>query len=114
MRSPVTQKRSRVLRNQSTDAERHLWQRLRNRQLEGHRFRRQVPIGSYIADFACLEAKLVIELDGSQHQQSSAYDERRDNELRTQGFRVMRFWDNQVFQETDAMLEEILKALNET
>src|SRR4051812_27790196 len=103
MRNFIAQKRSQRLRNQATDAERHLWQRLRARQLEGHRCRRQVPIGSYIADFACLEERLIIELDGSQHQQTRSYDERRERELQARGFRVMRFWDNEVFQQTSAV-----------
>ena len=111
MRDPVAQRRSRVLRNQPTDAERHLWQHLRKRQLDGHRFRRQVPIAGYIADFACLEAKLVVELDGGQHQENVIYDERRDRNIEALGFRVLRFWDNQVFQETTAVLEMILRAL---
>ena len=111
MRNPVAQSRSRILRNNSTDAERHLWRHLRRRQLSGQRFRRQVAIGRYIADFVCLEAKLVIELDGSQHQQRNLYDERRSRELEAHGFRIIRFWDNQVFQETDAVLEMILTTL---
>jgi adenine-specific DNA-methyltransferase len=111
MRNSLTQMRSRILRNQSTDAERHLWHHLRARELGGHRFRRQVPIGRYIADFACLDAKLVVELDGSQHQEQRLYDERREREIEARGFRVLRFWDNQVFQETTAVLEVILKAL---
>ena len=111
MRNPITQNRARSLRNQATDTERHLWRHLRNRQLAGHRFRRQVSVGSYIADFTCLEAKLIVELDGGQHQEQAAYDARRDWQLEAEGFRVLRFWDNQVFQETQAVLEVILRAL---
>ena len=114
MRDPIAQHRSRTLRNQATDAERRLWQHLRLRQLRGYRFRRQVPICGYIADFACLDAKLVIELDGGQHQQRHRYDERRDRQIEAQGFRVLRFWDNQVFQETEAVLEDILRSLQST
>src|SRR5579862_8660753 len=110
MRDSVTQNRSRILRNQATDAERHLWQHLRRRQLGGYRFRRQVPIGRYIADFASLDAKLVIELDGSQHREHRTYDERRDRQIEAHGFRIIRFWDNQIFQETVAVLETILRA----
>lgn len=113
MRNAITQNRARALRNQATDTERHLWRHLRDRQLGGHRFRRQVPIGSYIADFACLEAKLIIELDGGQHQEQAKYDARRDMQMEAQGFRVLRFWDNQVFRETQAVLEVILRALEE-
>ncbi len=114
MRDPVAQRHSRTLRNQATDAERHLWQHLRHRQLGGHRFRRQVPILGYIADFACLDAKLVIELDGGQHQERRSYDERRDRRIEARGFRVLRFWDNQVLQETLAVLDIILRALEST
>lgn len=110
MRNPKTQHRARALRNEPTDCERKLWQFLRLRQLDGFRFRRQVPIGHYIADFACVEAKLVVELDGGQHQDSE-HDVRRDAELRRQGFRVLRFWNNQVLQETAAVLEQILRVL---
>ena len=90
-----------------------MWQFLRLRQLDGFRFRRQVPIGHYIADFACVEAKLVVELDGGQHQDSE-HDVRRDAELVRQGFRVLRFWNNQVLQETEAVLEQILRVLRAT
>ena len=110
MRNPTSQRRARSLRNEPTDCERKLWQFLRLRHLGGFRFRRQVPMGHYIADFACVEAMLVVELDGGQHQ-DSAHDLRRDTELASQGFRVLRFWNNQVLQETEAVLEEILRVL---
>ncbi len=113
MRNSITQNRARSLRNHATDTERHLWRCLRNHQLGGHRFRRQVPIGNYIADFACLEAKLIIELDGGQHQEQAEYDAHRDSQMEAMGFGVLRFWDNQVFQETQAVLEVILRALEE-
>ena len=111
MRNLTAQRRSRTLRNQATDTERHLWSFLRLRQLGGHRFRRQVPIGSYIADFACLEAKLVIELDGGQHQERQSNDQVRDRQIEARGFCVLRFWDNEVFRETEAVLEQIMRAL---
>ena len=114
MRDLVAQRRSRTLRNQATDAERYLWQHLRRRQLGGHRFRRQVPICGYIADFACLDARLVIELDGGQHQERRFYDAQRDRRIKAQGFRIIRFWDNQVFQETSGVLDIILRALELT
>src|SRR3989338_3636525 len=113
MRDLITQNRARSLRNHATDTERHLWRYLRDHQLGGHRFRRQVPIGNYIADFACLEAKLIIELDGGQHQEQAEYDARRDRQMEAQGLRVLRFWDNQVFRETQAVLEVILRVLEE-
>jgi len=114
MRNAKLQHRARTLRNQSTDAERHLWQHLRGKQLGGYRFRRQVPIAGFIADFACLECKLVIELDGGQHQERIGYDEDRDRRLQAQGFRVLRFWDDQVFGETEAMLEQVMRVLEST
>jgi very-short-patch-repair endonuclease len=113
MRNPIVQSRARSLRNYATDTERHLWSHLRGCQLGGHRFRRQVPIGDYIADFACLEAKLIVELDGGQHQEQADYDARRDAQIEAQGFQVLRFWDNQVFKEMQAVLEVILRALEE-
>jgi very-short-patch-repair endonuclease len=111
MRDSVAQGRARELRNRATHAEQHLWRFLRRRQLSGYYFRRQVPIAGYIADFACFEAKLVIELDGGQHVDRRSYDEHRRRRIEAEGFRVLRFWDNQVFQETHAMLEVILRAL---
>ena len=111
MRNQSLQRRARTLRIQTTDAERHLWRRLRRSQISGYRFRRQAPIADYIADFACLEAKLVIELDGGQHAEHKVRDEVRDHRIEAQGFRVLRFWDNEVFRETEAVLERILQAL---
>ena len=111
MRDRITQLRARKLRNQSTDAERLLWQYLRRRQLNGFRFRRQVSVAGYIADFVCIEAMLIVELDGGQHQEQVKYDARRDARLITDGYRVLRFWNNQVFEETTAVLETILDEL---
>ncbi|MBL8513144.1 MAG: endonuclease domain-containing protein, partial [Betaproteobacteria bacterium] len=88
--------RARELRSNSTDAERHLWQQLRGKQVEGFRFRRQRPIGTYIADFVCLEARLIIELDGGQHAEQTAYDAARDAFLCSEGFQVIRFWNGDV------------------
>ncbi|UCG99004.1 MAG: endonuclease domain-containing protein [Burkholderiales bacterium] len=93
------------LRRQPTDAERLLWQRLRGEQL-GAKFRRQHPYLGYVLDFVCLERKLVIEVDGSQHAESET-DEKRDRDLRASGFRVLRFWNNEVITQTDAVLERI-------
>jgi very-short-patch-repair endonuclease len=110
MRNATTQLRARQLRNDATDCERILWRYLRMRQLAGFRFRRQVPIGQYIADFGCIEARLIVEVDGGQHQ-GSGHDETRDALLSEKGFKVLRFWNNQVLQETEAVLEGILGAL---
>ena len=111
MRDPLLQQRARVLRNQATDAERYLWRQIRYRQLAGHRFRRQVPVAGFIADFACLEGKLVLEFDGGQHAERRAYDLERDRKLANEGFRVLRFWDNEVFSNTEGVLTAILEAL---
>ena len=93
-----------------TQAETHLWYRLRRRQVGNYRFRRQVPIGSYIVDFACVEERLIVEVDGSQHLDSD-YDARRDRWLEDQGFRVMRFWNHDVLDRTELVLRQILDAL---
>ena len=103
--------RARQLRKSSTDAERALWNILRNRQVAGSRFRRQGPIGPYIVDFVCFESRLVIEVDGGQHAELADYDAGRTAWLETQGFRVMRFWNNQVLQETNAVREAIAMAV---
>ncbi len=103
--------KARYLRKQSTEAEKTLWRQLRNRQLAGYKFRRQAPIGKYIVDFLCYEQILVIEIDGGQHQSRVEADSERTNWLETQGFRVIRFWNNQVLAEAEAVLEEILREL---
>lgn len=104
-------KLQRRLRNAPTDAERFLWQHLRRRQLDGCKFRRQHPFGDYIVDFVCLERKVVVELDGSQHAENVEADAVRTAFLEKGGFRVLRFWNNQVFEETDGVLEVILRGL---
>jgi very-short-patch-repair endonuclease len=90
-----------------TDAERAIWRYLRMRQLEGHKFRRQVPIGPYITDFVCLKAMLVIEVDGGQHAATVAYDSRRDDFMRGQGYRILRFWNNEVLANIDGVWDVI-------
>ena len=102
---------ARKLRSNLTDAEKLLWKHLRLRQLHGYKFRRQFPLGSYVVDFICLEARLVIEVDGGQHVERSVQDERRTEWLRQQGFTVLRFWNNQVLQETEAVKAVISEAL---
>ncbi len=104
----------RDLRNNPTDAERHLWYRLRLRQINGFKFRRQRPIGPYICDFVCLEASIIVEIDGSQHVEQAAYDEERDTFLRTRGYRVLRFWNHDVLVRTEAVIETIFEALQRT
>ena len=102
----------RKLRREQTDAERKLWSLLRSRQLEAYKFRRQHSIGPYIADFCCLERRLVIELDGGQHAEQIQKDERRTEYLKSKGFQVLRIWDHEVFKETGAVMENILKVLS--
>jgi very-short-patch-repair endonuclease len=102
--------RARALRRRSTEAEQRLWAVLRDRRLVGFKFRRQVSIGRYIADFACYEAKLIVELDGSQHAES-AYDRLRDAELAARGFGVLRIWNSDLFLHRTSVLETIHAAL---
>jgi very-short-patch-repair endonuclease len=96
----------RTLRRNMTDAERLLWKRLRGCQIQGCKFRRQHPFNDFILDFVCLEAKLVVEVDGGQHN-DSAKDALRDQALSNAGFRVMRFWNNQVLNAMEAVVEAI-------
>ena len=102
--------RARALRTSSTDAEALLWHHLRDRRLAGYKFRRQRPIGTYFADFACLESALVVELDGGQHVEQAVYDDERTRFIESQGFRVLRFWNNDVLTQTPVVLEQILLA----
>jgi very-short-patch-repair endonuclease len=97
-----------------TDAEARLWMRLRAKQIDGHRFRRQVPVGPYIVDFACLDAQVIVEVDGSQHLVALNRDAERTAELQARGFRVLRFWNNDVLEQTESVLEEIRLALLRT
>ena len=103
--------RAQSLRKTSTDAENRLWGLLRNRQLDGWKFRRQAPIGNYIVDFVCLDAKVVVEVDGGHHQEQAGYDEGRSKWLRYEGYRVLRFWNNQVLKEIESVQESILTEL---
>ncbi|BBA35440.1 uncharacterized protein sS8_3503 [Methylocaldum marinum] len=102
---------ARALRKQQTDAEKLLWSRLRNRQLQGCKFRRQQPIGPYIADFLSLEPKLIIELDGGQHTEQQEQDNQRTRYLQALGYRVLRFWNHEVLNDLDAVLEAIRIAI---
>ena len=101
----------RALRSQMTDAEKLLWQHLRGRRFQGFKFRRQRPLGPYILDFVCLEARLVIELDGGQHAEAQAYDQRRTMLIEQQGLQVIRFWNHDVLNQTPAVLEQIWQTL---
>src|SRR5215469_4007540 len=103
---------ARRLRRDATDAERRLWYRLRSRQIDGAKFVRQEPIGPYVVDFVCRELRLIIEVDGGQHA-TDKRDAVRDRWLAEQGYRVMRFWNNEVLANTSGVLEEIVAALSE-
>lgn len=105
--------RARELRNAGTDAERRLWYFLRRRQLAGHKFRRQYPLAGYIVDFVCVPARLVIELDGGQHLEAIDYDQRRTEALQCGGYRVLRFWNDDVLLRSDDVVAEIFRVLEE-
>ena len=104
---------ARVLRHRQTDAERKLWNELRNLQLEGIKFRRQQPIGHYIVDFISLDKKLIIEIDGSQHDEEliKEKDEQRTKWLEGEGYRVLRFWNNEVLTNIEGVFTFIQEAL---
>ena len=108
---PTTMQNARTLRSEHTDAEGLLWARLRGKGLCGHKFRRQQPIGPYVADFACMSEKLIVELDGGGHAERKAYDSKRDEFLRRNGYRVLRFWNTEVFENLHGVLEEISEVL---
>jgi very-short-patch-repair endonuclease len=105
--------RARELRSLSTKAESKLWNRLRARMLDGHKFVRQAPIDPFIVDFACREQRLIVEVDGGQHA-TSTNDAARDKWLIEHRYRVLRFWNNDVLANTDGVLESIAAALAET
>ena len=106
--------KARGLRKRQTDAERALWSRLRNKELAGIKFRRQQAVGPYIVDFVSFQAKLIVEVDGGQHNQPRrmANDDGRDKWLHAQGFQVLRFWNSDVLKNIDGVLERISAALS--
>jgi very-short-patch-repair endonuclease len=101
------------LRSQQTDAETRLWYFLRAHRFGGFKFKRQAPIGPYIVDFICFEHRLIVEVDGGQHAENGS-DQRRDSWLGSEGYKVMRFWNNDVLKRTDVVLGEIANALMST
>lgn len=111
MRTRQDTTRARDLRHHQTDVEQRLWRLLRDRRLEGFKFRRQQAIGPYFADFACLAKRILVEADGGQHADRAGYDQARTAYLESCGFRVLRFWNHEVLQAPDVVLEEILRAL---
>ena len=104
--------RARQLRRNLTNAERRLWYRLRARRFFRCKFRRQVPIGPYVADFACMDARLIIEVDGGQHAERALEDKRRDRFLSEQGFVTVRFWNNEVLGNLDGVLQRLAEVLD--
>jgi primosomal protein N' (replication factor Y) len=102
--------RSRALRRDQTDVERILWRYLKARQVNGWRFRRQHPIPPYIADFACIEAKLIVEADGGQHAES-VRDEIRDQYLKNAGWRVLRFWNTDILKNMEGVIDTVAAEL---
>ncbi|CAM4137481.1 endonuclease domain-containing protein [Psychrobacter arenosus] len=111
-------KKAKLLRSNMTTAEKKLWQNIRNKQLHATdgrplKFRKQVPIGHYIVDFYCPSKQLVVELDGSQHADNTAYDEIRSNFLASQSIEVIRFWNNEVLTQLPTVIERILQVADE-
>ncbi len=104
--------RARSLRREPTEAERRLWTILRDRQIDGARFRRQHPVGPYVLDFACVAARLAVEADGGQHADSH-HDARRDAFLRARGWRMLRLWNNDILSNTEGVRAVIAMALTE-
>src|SRR5258708_19479979 len=110
---PLLVDRARTLRRNMSDAEKELWFRLRRRKITGHRFRRQVPVGDFIVDFACISARLIIEVDGGRHRNrnSRVVDEARTASLEASGHRVLRFWNSRVPSDIDYMTEPLFNTL---
>jgi very-short-patch-repair endonuclease len=104
--------KAKVLRKNFTNTERVLWKHLRAKQMGGYKFRRQEPIGSYIVDFVCHEKRIVIEVDGGQHSTERERDNERDKWLKGQGYKVLRFWNNEVLANIEGVLEVIRDCLN--
>lgn len=114
VRVKITKQLSKNLRKNQTKAEIKIWRHLKNRTLAGFKFRRQYPIGSYIVDFVCFEKMVVIEIDGGQHTEQLKEDARRTAYLKSRGFEVLRFWNNEVLANTDSVLGVILATLVNT
>lgn len=106
-----TVSRARGLRKNATEAEKRMWHALREK-IPGTKFRRQVPFGPYCADFLCFSAKLVIEVDGGGHGEAQDYDAKRTAFIQAQGYRVIRFWNNDVLENTDSVIAMVLESLS--
>jgi very-short-patch-repair endonuclease len=107
-------KRAQYLRRNLTEAEKKLWWFIRERRLNGYKFRRQAPIGPYIVDFVCFDKKVIVELDGYHHKFQKEYDQKRKDWLRGEGFQVLRFWNQEVMRSPCTVLEIIKKGLGAT
>ena len=104
--------KAKTLRTNQTEAEQRLWYHLRAHRFMGLKFKRQKPMGRYIVDFVCMERQLIIELDGGQHAEQMAYDQHRDAWLRSQGYTVLRFWNNEVMHQLEDVLEQIRNTIS--
>ena len=111
-RGALLRKRAKAMRSDASPAEHRLWQILRAKRFDGYKFKRQLPIDFYIADFVCIGQKLIIEADGGQHGESQ-HDVRRDAYLTSQGFRILRFWNIEIFDNEDGVGETIFRALHD-
>ena len=111
--NPALHQRAKAMRQGMSEAEAKLWQHLRAGRLNGHKFRRQQPMGNYIVDFMCVTPKLIVEADGGQHTERAAYDHARTAYLNSLGFTVLRFWNHEILQQTNDVLAEILRVLQE-
>ena len=114
MTEPKVLSNAKTLRSHQTETEQRLWFHLRAHRFMNLKFKRQKPIGRYIVDFVCVERMLIVEIDGGQHSEQIEYDQRRDDWLRSQGYIVLRFWNNDVMQQLEGVLEQIrLAAIGE-
>jgi very-short-patch-repair endonuclease len=111
MNKKESMQRARDLRNNLTDAEQKLWYALRGKQIKGYKFRRQVTIENYIVDFLSHDLNLIIEVDGSQHAEQESYDKQRTEFLDRQGYKVLRFWNNEVLGDLDAVMQKIYEEI---
>ena len=111
-RTPLQRNRAKQLRETMPEAERKLWYRLQASRLNGYKFSHQIPVGPYFADFCCRSARVIVELDGSQHGEQLAYDATRDAFLRAHGYRVLRFWNAMVMRDIDRVCDIIVAVLD--
>jgi very-short-patch-repair endonuclease len=104
--------KAKSLRQNQTEAEKVLWRHLRNRELAGYKFRRQVSIGPYVADFVCMKARLIVEIDGGQHANQVLYDQAREGFLRSEGYEIVRYWNTEVLGNLGGVLETLTLTLS--